>query len=541
MSGGANMTYFFFQDRRGNVAIIFALVSVVLLAAIGGAVDFGRALSLRAKLQAAVDATALAANYQAEGLSSKIIQKTSLERFNAIYKAPAGYAAAPTVDVSKGVVTVTASVSMPLYFGAFIGQETLDVDVISEAVVGKTSFDVVLVLDNSGSMGGSKIRTLKTASNDLVDTLFGINDISDKKDRVKIGVVPFTSFVNIGADKESSLWMDREGLSPAHWKNFETDGRGEVDVAAFDPGALYNSRPSRFSLYEQVGTKWRGCVDARPMPYDVNDDAPESQSSRATADRLFVPSFAPDEPDYNNDRGKRYYNDWLDDEGGDCPRTQLTGSDEHIVGQRRLCKYRNQKKNYGSRWTIGPNYWCKTQELTDLTTAKNTVKNAIDSMRADGHTNIHQGVIWGWRVLSPQAPFTEGRVAKEDEDEELKRIMIVMTDGANTYVGRNTHNDTDYHAYGYGSEERLGAGVDKSYEIERKMDERTALSCANAKKDGEVDIYTVAFQIYDTSTIKMMEECATRPTMAFDARSNADLSAAFKRIASEISRLRLNK
>ncbi len=196
--------------------------------------------------------------------------------------------------VDQGKITVSAAINMPTYFGGFAGVDYLDIGVSSETVVGKTSFDVVMVLDNSGSMAGSKISSLKTAAKALSETLLDINDVSEKKDRVKLGLVPFTSFVNVGAGNKTASWMDREGRSPIHWTNFETRADGTMDPAEFDASALYNGRPSRFSLYEQIEqTNWLGCVESRPMPYDVTD-TPASAANPAT---LFVPEFAPDEPD----------------------------------------------------------------------------------------------------------------------------------------------------------------------------------------------------------------------------------------------------
>ena len=119
-------------------------------------------------------------------------------------------------------------------------------------------------------------------------------------------------------------------------------------------------------------------------------------------------------------------------------------------------------------------------------------------------------------------------------------MLIVMTDGEHTYFGQNSFNRTDYAAYGYGTEERLGNGADNSSTIAQRMDERLKLTCSNAKKAG-VQIYTVAFQITDATTIKMMNECATTPSMAFDAKSNSALVEAFERIAEEITKLRLQK
>ncbi|WP_417769720.1 TadE/TadG family type IV pilus assembly protein [Stappia sp.] len=530
----------FAADRRGSIVVPLAICTGVCLLVVGAGIDYTRAYNVKVDLQAAVDATALAANYDSDGMSESKIKANAEEYFRAIYKGGDPDKVDLDVSVDKGTVTVKAGSTVHTMLGSVMNKSTIDVSVMSQTVVGKATFDIVMVLDNSGSMSGSKMSTLKKATEDLTETLFKINEDSGVKDRIKIGIVPFTSFVNVGADKADASWMDREGRSPIHWKNFETRNDGTPDPAAFESKHLVNGRPSRFTLFKQMKhTGWLGCVESRPMPYDV-DDTPPSISNPAT---LFVPEFAPDEPSNSNKKwGDSYYNNYLDDDRGACKKTakkayKSSGMDRWEYAQKRLCKYKDQPKAFGNTWNNGPNYWCKTQPITDLTENKSTVLRAIRDMKADGHTNIHQGAIWGWRVLSPSEPFTNGREAK-GPDEEHVRIMIIMTDGANTYQSQSSFNKTRINAYGYGTEERLGNGVDSSWEIENKMDDRLAQTCVNAKKSG-IQVYTVAFQISSLNTIRMMLNCATTPTMAFDAKSNTALLEAFKRISEEITKLRL--
>ncbi len=528
-------------DRRGSIVVPLAICCGVALLVIGAGIDYGRAYNTKVDLQAAVDATALAANYDSQGLSEGKVKSNAENYFKAVYKGSGSKDVWLDVSVVKGTVTVRAGRRVHTMLGSIMSRSSIDVSVVSQTVVGKATFDVVMVLDNSGSMAGSKMSTLKKASEDLTKTLFKINEDGDKKDRVKIGLVPFTSFVNVGKDKETASWMDREGRSPIHWTNFETGPGGTPDPKEFDSKHFVNGKPSRFTLFKQLKhTDWLGCVESRPMPYDV-DDTPPSSSNPAT---LFVPQFAPDEPSNKNRKwGDSYYNNYLDDDRGACKKSakkayKSSGMQQWEYAQKRLCKYKDQTKALGNTWTKGPNYWCKTEPITDLTENKSTVLNAIKSMKADGHTNIHQGAIWGWRVLSPTEPFTQGREPKKDSDEEHVRVLIIMTDGENTYQGQNSFNKTRINAYGYGTEERLGSGVDESWEIQDKMDDRLKQTCTNAKKAG-VQIYTVAFQISHSGTVKMMRDCATTPSMAFDAKSNSALTEAFERIAEEITKLRL--
>src|SRR5262245_30365165 len=50
----------FRRDRSGNVAIIFALMAVVLMLAMGAAIDFGRWMHARGQTASAIDAALLA-------------------------------------------------------------------------------------------------------------------------------------------------------------------------------------------------------------------------------------------------------------------------------------------------------------------------------------------------------------------------------------------------------------------------------------------------------------------------------------------------
>src|SRR5271154_3075568 len=50
----------FRRDRRGNIAVIFGIACVPLISAVGCAIDYSEATRMRAKLQSAADAAAVA-------------------------------------------------------------------------------------------------------------------------------------------------------------------------------------------------------------------------------------------------------------------------------------------------------------------------------------------------------------------------------------------------------------------------------------------------------------------------------------------------
>ncbi|MEZ5818972.1 MAG: hypothetical protein R3D44_18030, partial [Hyphomicrobiaceae bacterium] len=296
-------------------------------------------------------------------------------------------------------------------------------------------------------------------------------------------------------------------------------------------------------MFDRLGTPWRGCVEARSAGLDVTDDAADP-SAPAT---LFVPMFAPDEPDSINAGGNSYPNNYIADDGGTCTpqpivclsydrRGRCTKSQKQPIpaaeAQSRICKYEGALVSMGDP---GPNYMCDSEPILPLSSDADQIESKLSSLVAKGSTNIAEGVMWGWRVLSPGEPFAEGRAYGEAKNE---KIMVVMTDGANTYSSYSNHNKSWYAAHGYGASGRLGTSYSSSAYVS-KMNQKTTTACANAKAAG-VKIYTIAFRLEsDPTTLSLLEGCASQATMAFRAGDGASLIAVFERIGAEISKLRV--
>ena len=82
-----------------------------------------------------------------------------------------------------------------------------------------------------------------------------------------------------------------------------------------------------------------------------------------------------------------------------------------------------------------PNRYCPV-ELLPLTSDKSDIEDKIDEMYSDGNTHINVGLVWGWRVLSPTAPFTEGHAY---DDEDYNKAIVLMTDGENVMSSTRLH------------------------------------------------------------------------------------------------------
>lgn len=85
--------------------------------------------------------------------------------------------------------TLTGSVEadVPTHLARVLGVQTLAVDMQSTASLRANSTEIAMVLDNTGSMNGSKLQALKSAANDLVDTVPG--GTSANAGTVKISLV----------------------------------------------------------------------------------------------------------------------------------------------------------------------------------------------------------------------------------------------------------------------------------------------------------------------------------------------------------------
>jgi Flp pilus assembly protein TadG len=489
---------------------------------------------------------------------------------------------------------------------------------------------------NEYGFGTSKrrIELLQQASKELVETLAKQATQMKQIDKpVQFALVPFSASVNIAPSSDDKPWMDTTGISPMHHENFDWSQMTEANSAAMGDrwaekvgdvwykrgagwGESVNQPLTRFSLYSDMlaetdreeipgsrhcvswrnnGTcrtyswdytytsskyaSWQGCVEARPYPYNTTDETPSS-GNPAT---LFVPMFAPDEAghrwrDLNHDNvddlvdptGYGYSNNWWAD-WSDTTDAQLRQWDAR--------KY-FRVKPYGSSSAgsgYGPNFSCTTTPVTPLTdvtvdAGKLAINTAIDAMKPTGNTNVPEGTAWGWRVLSSNEPFAEGRSNTEKGND---KIVIVLTDGANTYGDLGYYdadgagNKSTYAAYGYvghkfaasESDTRLYKGtssdVSKSTytqtNYQKALDEQMRAICTNAKT-ANVLMMTVALDLDATKTadakaITELKSCASdsrfrtgpdgKPAKLFWNATGATLSTVFKEIADELSNLRI--
>lgn len=147
-------------NRKGQVIILVTLAVVLLLLFVGLALDSGIGYVVKAKLNSAVDAAAIAAGRSLSGGDTAAATAAANKFFSANF--PAGYLRArvtsgPNTDVSVDAngrwhITVTASAEVPTYFLRIRGNNTFTASARAEAV--KRDLDMAFVIDTTDSMSG---------------------------------------------------------------------------------------------------------------------------------------------------------------------------------------------------------------------------------------------------------------------------------------------------------------------------------------------------------------------------------------------------
>ncbi len=251
------------------------------------------------------------------------------------------------------------------------------------------------------------------------------------------------------------------------------------------------------------------------------------------------------------------FSDWMDKQGIK-PLTGY-GRQEYIMRTGYVGWWDPITQTYDYRYDLpkdsssdGPNYQECPEPILPLTNIRADIDGAgtgiMERLVAEGATNIPAGAVWGWRVVSPDAPFTEaigpGEAGPDGTVfEDWQKAVVLMTDGENYFGGRNTHWGSSISAFGYEIEERMGAGVDQSSEMENEADNKLLRICRRMKQD-DILVYSIVFDVSAGSTIEnIFRSCASEPNAPyfFNAPDGDQLEEAFGDIADDLVKLHISK
>jgi Flp pilus assembly protein TadG len=149
------------------------------------------------------------------------------------------------------------------------------------------------------------------------------------------------------------------------------------------------------------------------------------------------------------------------------------------------------------------------QLIRPLTSDFAALRSTVNGMNPSGNTNVAIGVAWGWHILSRNEPFTQ---SAGPTDPNVDRWLIVLTDGDNT-------------------QDRWGgnsAGV---------IDTRTRAAC-DALRANEPSIRVLTVRVI-AGNAALLRACASNPSDYYEVANASELIDVFRRIAWQISALRL--
>jgi Flp pilus assembly protein TadG len=508
----------FVCSERGMTLPLLAISMVAITGMVGMAIDTGRMQLVQSKLQFSLDAAGLAggSTVSTSSLNSEV-SKYLATNFNG-YLGATLTGSSVTSSNNNTVFNLSATATLPTTFMSVVGVSQITVTANSQITRAVTGLELVMVLDNTGSMnnsaGGSssKIQALQTASNTLINTLFGGQSTSTNG-KLWVGIVPFSQAVNIGTS--SPAWMD----------------------------TTYDNAIATMPVSQGPGwgpTSWAGCVDARQNGYDVTEDAPSSGNTSTLFRQYYWPSDNINYGSPYNNQPNSNYNKWATPTykrclGASC--TTVTGSCSTSGGH--TCTIISY--TYASPLdtvTQGPNDLCP-QQVTPMTNSATTLTAAINKMTAQGDTLINQGLQWGWFMLSPSwrgqwgGTMGANNLPLNYNTQGMNKAIVLLTDGENTI------DNTSHGNYWFLENNRLGTTNGTSAVTE--LNNRTLQLCTAMKAKG-IYIYTIALGTDTTAdSLALLQNCATAPNYFFNSPSTSQLQSIFSAIGDSLSNLRVSQ
>ena len=449
------------RSQAGSTTTIFAITALPLIGAVGLAVDYASINRTQAGLQSALDGGVLAAaEFQSQTASSQSAiqsaKKVLVDYVNGQFHAPDGQmpTVTPTID-APGTVVATASISIPSMMGKLFGVPSFTVNARSQATFGSGAAEIALVFDTTASMAGVKLTTAQAAAQSLVDTVFAASGASAN---VRMALVPFDVYVNVGLQYRGASWLS----NTQDWSTTENKCQTQHPNAVYGPAV----------------TTTKTCL-RDGMPYSCTNTS-RPLISEGPAVQVCGPSTTSYK--WKGCVGSRNY---------PLDMSDTVSTANPVPGISRSC----------------------SSPIVRLTNDPNALKLAIAGLKPKNETYIAPGLLWGWRTLSPNAPFGDGSPSNSG----IKKSMVLMTDGFNTHAPNYPlHDSTDTAA----------------------ANTLTAQTCSNIKAAG-IAIYTIAFEVTDATIKGILANCASAPTNYFDANSTSALSSAFAKIGSSLTAIRL--
>ena len=359
--------------------MVFALCLLPIVAIMSSVSDLNAHQSYQAHLEDAVDlatVTVARSAYRGDrspaelyGVARKVIERELSGHRNLDW-------GDFDLTVDADIVSLEVSGLKPSAALRFMGRSSLPFSAEATAQFGPPpSAEVALVLDTSLSMQGARLGALQTAANRMISSL-----VDSDKHSVRMSIVPFSTYVNVGTDRNGEPWLkiepERSGAAEQcsisqDWyearcarRSYDCSRDGvKRTCLRWDclEGDIKNAPQScRLINWNE---RWHGCVKSRPSPYNINDSGFLDEPVVGIATR----------------------------QASTCP-TAMQG----------------------------------------LTNNAGKLSSTIENLTAQEETYIASGLAWGLRTLTGSTPFRNADPAVDAQSSGTLKTLILMSDGANT-------------------------------------------------------------------------------------------------------------
>ncbi len=556
----------FAGHTRGTVATTVALSIVPLALCVGGGVDFGNAISARARLQDAADSAAIAAALDPGGTlaTEQAAAKTAFQS-NLVGTNLTSATGALSVGTVNNVTTMTytASAQMPTVLLGLAGISSINITALAKSGLTINTAEIAFVLDNTGSMADdNKMTQLKSSLDTVLASL--LDSSGNNVGNTKVALVPFDTQVALNNVASMANYAGNFGTVSNVYNctgmaSLQCQGMvaNYVDMCNGNSTCLGNNinytmsytygNSNYFSVmstsYYQSGTSGRNNNPVYTVKYEITtykvsgttltQVSNSSDSTTSSYPTYYSPAY------YGFGYGYGYgnysqYNGTITyappSAGGYSSGSTTVIKDNNTITANsdllgvgtsnwsgcvidRVQPYDVQSDApvSSNTDTLYPAAKCATNSLLPimaLTTNIASARSYAKTMTPAGNTNITIGIQWGMEVLSPTAPFTEGAAFN---DKTVNKYMIVLTDGLNTQNRWTTSAS--------------------------QIDARTALACTNAKALG-ITVFTVRLEDGNSS---MLSACASNTGYYYNLTNSNQISGALGSIMKSIKKIRLTQ
>jgi uncharacterized protein YegL len=173
------------RDEDGSMICFVMTVFSAMFLVGGTAVDLARHENLRSSLQYNLDRAVLAAASLKQTQDPTVVVQDYMAKISTIEEFVVEVDS--TVAINARSVSATATANLDTWFLSMAGINVMPITARSSSEEKIPNLEISLVLDVSGSMGGSKLANLKVAAKQFVTTLLTETD----EDSIAISIVPF--------------------------------------------------------------------------------------------------------------------------------------------------------------------------------------------------------------------------------------------------------------------------------------------------------------------------------------------------------------